>query len=96
MVMGWNEGPATEPAIFEVGYKEGSGLTLSQAERVTVAGGESEITVSGRCGNVVVYTAAGQIAGALRGEGRLKVPAGIYVVRYEREGKTATCKVAVR
>lgn len=96
MVMGWNEGPATEPAIFEVGYKEGSGLTLNETDRVKVAGGESEITVSGRCGNVVVYTAAGQIAGALRGEGRLSVPAGIYVVRYEREGKTATCKVAVR
>lgn len=95
-VMGWNEGPTTKPATYVVSYKEGSGLTVNKAENVTVTGGENEITVSGRCGNVVVYNTAGQVAGVLRGAGKLQLPAGIYVVRYDRDGKPATCKVVVR
>ncbi len=95
-VMGWNEGPTTEPAVLDISYDDFTGITVNKADGVTVTGGDSRISVIGSCENVVVYSAAGQVMGTLRTAGTIQVPAGIYVVHYTQNGNHFTTKVAVR
>jgi hypothetical protein len=95
LVMGWNEGPTTEPAMYEVSYTE-AGVSVTPADKPVIIGGENRIEVYGNCENVAVYSATGSVMGVLRNAGAINVPAGIYVVSYTHDGKTESVKVAVK
>lgn len=97
MVMGWNEGPTTEPAIYEYCYDElFSGVELNKEYTTYVTSEQGKISVYGRCDSVVVYSTSGQVVGVLRSAGTVNVPAGVYVVSYTVDGKTKTTKVLVK
>lgn len=96
IVMGWNEGPTTDPYIYDFSYEEGAGVSITPSKDVTVLGGEQKINIYGDCEKVAVYTMSGQLAGVLRGAGSIEVPSGVYLVRYSQDAKTYTTKVIVR
>lgn len=97
MVMGWDEGPATEPAIYEFSYDELiAGVEITPEYTTVVKGGNNKISVFGPCDGVVVYSASGQVVGVLRGAGNIDVPSGVYVVTCTLDGKTKTTKVLVK
>lgn len=96
IAMGWNEGPTTDPCIYDLNYDEADSISITPSEDTVIYGGEQKITISGKCSNVAVYSVSGQLMGLLRGAGEIEVPAGIYLVRYTQGSKTMTAKVGVR
>lgn len=93
---GWEEGPTTPIALYKFNYSTETGISLTKVEPELVQGGKGKIRIAGGCEGAVIYNMQGKVAGAVRENGVVNVPAGVYVVKYKHDGKTATKKVLVK
>lgn len=99
MAIGWDEAPTTELSYFKFNTDSPAvtAVDVMTREKVSVVAVDGGIRMEGDYDNAVVYGIDGKTVGAIRGGyGAVSVPAGVYVVKYEAEGKTVTTKVLVK
>lgn len=96
VALGWNEGPSTPIYKYAFDYDTPSGITIKKVVETQVIGGEGVINLYGECDGAAVYSIAGHVMGAIRQGGSIRVPAGLYIVRYTENGKPVSKKVMVK
>lgn len=95
VVMGWNEGPTTPLYKYMFNF-DTSSVEKVLVNDVQVFGRDGAVYLLGEVDRAAIFSASGQLMGALNGPGSLEVPAGLYMVRYSADGKQATAKVVVK
>lgn len=99
MAIGWDEAPTTELYTFKFTSDSPAvtgvdNISVNPVEVVAVEGG---IVINGVYDHAAVYGLDGRLVAPMRGDGAsLSLPSGIYLVRYEVDGKTVSSKVMVR
>lgn len=99
MAIGWDEAPTTELYTFNFNSDSPAvtgvdNISVNPVEVVAVEGG---IVINGVYDHAAVYGLDGRLVAPMRGDGAsLSLPAGVYLVRYEVDGKTVSSKVMVR